>query len=166
MTSRTEIYRIEPAPFGRFFIMPRPLASALMQDIEQYQSAGVDTVVSLLEVEEAVQLGLASEESECLAAGLAFLSFPIADYAVPDRRTFLEFVKELIARLHEGQGIAVHCRAGIGRSGMVACSVLGASGIAEPIAEVSRARGAQVPDTAEQRRFIDSVLAELSQARA
>jgi protein-tyrosine phosphatase len=58
--------------------------------------------------------------------------------------------------LQGGQNVAVHCRAGIGRSGMVAACSLVALGLAAPLAqaEVSKARGVAIPDTVEQGVFI------------
>jgi len=160
MAGATEIYRVGVVPVGQLFIMPRPRAEVLQQDVQHYQSLGVDALLSLLEEAEAAELGLSAEAQTCGVAGLEFLTFPIADYSVPQRGAFLTLVNDVAARLRAGQAVAVHCRAGIGRSGMVVCSVLGALGVKDAIAEVSRARGIAVPDTAEQRTFIQDILAE------
>ena len=55
----------------------------------------------------------------------------------------------------------VHCRAGIGRSGMAAACVAArfVGSPAEAVAAVSEARGLSIPDTAAQRAFIDEVAA-------
>jgi protein-tyrosine phosphatase len=58
--------------------------------------------------------------------------------------------------LEEGKNIAVHCRQGLGRSGLIAAGILASSGVnAEQAIEiVSSARGQNVPETAEQRSWI------------
>jgi protein-tyrosine phosphatase len=85
--------------------------------------------------------------------GLAFLSFPIADRGVPSAaHEFHRFSARLADDVRAGRGVAVHCRAGIGRSGIAAAAVLVSLGH-EPrdvFAMVSKARGVNVPDTNEQ----------------
>jgi len=48
--------------------------------------------------------------------------------------------------------VAVHCRDGIGRSGLLGACVLSCLGVArdEPFAMLTRARGVTVPDTTSQ----------------
>src|SRR5262249_25284547 len=50
----------------------------------------------------------------------------------------------------------IHCRAGIGRSGLVGAAVLLHCGftVREAFAAISKARGVQVPDTAEQSEWL------------
>jgi len=59
--------------------------------------------------------------------------------------------------LSKGKNVLVHCRQGIGRSGLVAASLLVKKGISPgaAIESVSAARGMPVPETAEQRDWID-----------
>jgi protein-tyrosine phosphatase len=58
--------------------------------------------------------------------------------------------------LASGKNVAVHCRQGIGRSSLVAASVLIAAGETpeEAFRHVEQARGRPVPDTAEQREWV------------
>ncbi|MBT7442781.1 MAG: hypothetical protein HN790_02295 [Methylococcales bacterium] len=61
-------------------------------------------------------------------------------------------VDDIFKRFENGQGVAVHCRAGIGRSGMTTIAVLVRYGLSvdDAITLVSQARGIPVPDTEEQ----------------
>jgi protein-tyrosine phosphatase len=65
-------------------------------------------------------------------------------------------IDKLVHHLIKGQNVLVHCRAGIGRTGLVAASVLVRTGIDPEVALrlVSTARTLVVPDTAEQRTWV------------
>jgi protein-tyrosine phosphatase len=132
-------------------LMPRPRGGEYLADeVAGWSRVGVETVVSLLEQHEIRELDLAAEESLCLAANLQFISFPIPDRGVPSHSAnLLKLLTTLEAQLRTGRSVAVHCRAGIGRSGVIGACVLNAFGV-DPAASfgmLSRARGVTVPDT-------------------
>lgn len=58
--------------------------------------------------------------------------------------------------VENGRNVAVHCRAGIGRSGMVTAATLIALGYetSNAVEIVSASRGVSIPDTVEQGGFI------------
>jgi protein-tyrosine phosphatase len=116
----------------------------LAEEIAGWNRLGVQTVVSLLESHEARDLDLADEQSPCLGANLKFISFPIPDRGVPSNSVdFGNLVAALEQRLRSGESVAVHSRAGIGRSGLLGACVLSAFGIDPDSAfgMLSRARG-------------------------
>ena len=59
----------------------------------------------------------------------------------------------------EGKNVAVHCRQGIGRSGLIAAGLLTTSGIPpdEAIQIVSTARRLAVPETMDQRLWVEQL---------
>jgi protein-tyrosine phosphatase len=63
--------------------------------------------------------------------------------------------------------VILHCRAGIGRSGLVAACLLVMKGVSpeEAVKKVSAARGVSVPETKEQRNWIDQYAATLAAAK-
>ncbi len=67
-------------------------------------------------------------------------------------RNFVPLVRKVALDLGAGKSVVVHCRQGIGRSGLIAIAVLmqAAQKLDEAIALVSRARGREVPETPEQ----------------
>lgn len=120
-------------------------------------------VVSLLESEEERDLALQEEKREVEAAGIQYGSFPIVDRGVPDSvRTMVQVLEEVKQELVAGRNVAVHCRQGIGRSGLVAAGLLMVSGIsaAEALGMVRVARGVDVPETAQQRAWVEGLLVE------
>jgi len=69
-------------------------------------------------------------------------------------------VRRLVGDLHDliaaGKSAAVHCRAGIGRSGLIAASILKTFGleVSQAFALIAATRGVAVPDTTEQHDWV------------
>jgi len=145
-----------PDSKGELWLMPRPSPGEnLSDDLSWLHAQGVATLVSLLEVSEANEMNLELEGSIASSLGLTFLQLPIPDRGTPrDATSFKQLVATLVAKLVQGEKIAVHCRAGIGRTGMVALAVLHSFGLTDPVAIVSQARRVQVPDTETQLQWV------------
>jgi protein-tyrosine phosphatase len=142
-------------------VIARPRGGDWLDDeVRAWRRAGLNVVVSLLETEEAAQLELDSEGTVAQAHGVQFLSFPIPDRGVP--ASTRDALGRLSASLDEGKNVVVHCRQSVGRSGMVAAGLLIAAGMTaeQAIETVSQARGATVPETAEQLQWIRQLPAE------
>ena len=110
-------------------------------------------LVSALPQDEAAELGLADEGQCCQHSGLEFLCFPIRDRSVPlSYREFDSLLASLTGFLQQGKAIAVHCRAGIGRSSLIVAATLIRNGVSADSAfrAIQDARGCPVPDTMEQ----------------
>ena len=109
------------------------------------------------------ELGLDRETEGCGATEITFVNLPVPDRSVPsDTDDFLHAVEQLAQLVREGQFVGVHCRASIGRSSVLAVSVLVRLGwdANEAFDAVESARGCSIPDTPEQRQCVDAVLAE------
>jgi protein-tyrosine phosphatase len=122
-----------------------------------WRTAGVDMVVSLLEDEETAQLVLEGEAAAAAASGMDFRAFPIPDRGVPaSRESVAELADDIVDALETGRNVAVHCRQGIGRSGIIVGGVLVAAGEDVPTAlrTIKESRGLDVPETEEQRRWL------------
>ncbi|MGH6794984.1 MAG: hypothetical protein ACREDD_12980 [Methylocella sp.] len=123
---RPKIYWIDLPASGRLAIMPRPRAGDWLDgEIAGWQGQGIDLIVSLLEAEEVRELDLQREAGLCHGAGMEFIAFPIPDGGVPPTtREAVILAEAIITRLNEGKSVALHCRAGIGRSSLIAACVL------------------------------------------
>lgn len=143
---------------GRLFLMGMPGRYAPYEsDLTALQVETIDLLISLAERSEIAR------KSPAYAAALAEDRFPLPrrehplpDYGVPDDRAlFLELAQELAEMLRNGQRLAIHCGAGIGRTGTLAAVVLLALGWsqAEALAQVHEAGSG--PETAGQFALVD-----------
>ncbi|MBI3679765.1 MAG: dual specificity protein phosphatase family protein, partial [Acidobacteria bacterium] len=99
---------------------------------------------------------------------ISFVSFPIPDRGVPASVDgAISVIGRIAAQLDAGKNVAIHCRQGIGRSGLITTGVLVNSGTnAEEARQiVSSARGISVPETLEQRRWIQQLPARMAVAK-
>jgi protein-tyrosine phosphatase len=155
-----KIYWIEAPLLGRLAIVPRPRAGDWLNDeIAGWRAAGIDLVVSLLESQEVVELGLHGEAGLCMENAIEFVSIPVPDRGVPrSRLEAADLARLLISKVSQGETAAIHCRAGIGRSSVIAACVLVCLGTNPDHAfeTIAEARGIEVPDTEGQRAWVEA----------
>ena len=72
-------------------------------------------------------------------------------------------LRRIGAALDEGNNVAVDCRQGVGRSGLIAAGVLVATGTGweKAIDTVSTSRGLSIPETREQLQWLEHLASEL-----
>ena len=154
----SEIYWLGTRPKITLAVVSCPRGDEkLKSDLFELKSAGIDTVVSMLEPDEAAWLGLADEGRLAEDLGLSFISYPIPDANVPsDPKMFERFIADLARRVIAGENVGVHCRGCIGRSTVATACTLIQLGftVHTALAAVQAARGCAVPDTLEQERWI------------
>jgi protein-tyrosine phosphatase len=154
----SETFWIAGSPPAPLAIVLCPHGDRWLEDeLRGIRQSGVETLVSLLEEDEARWLGLGKEKSLAARAGLRFLSYPIQDVHVPtNAATFRIFVSGLADRLRAGEHIGMHCRGSIGRAPVTAACTLIHLGWqpAKALDAIAIARGYPIPDTEEQRHWI------------
>jgi protein-tyrosine phosphatase len=97
-----------------------------------------------------------------------FRPFPIPDRGVPaSRESVAELADHIVETLDTGKNVAVHCRQGIGRSGLIVGGVLVAAGTDVPTAlrTIKDSRGLDVPETEEQQRWLSEFASWLASQR-
>lgn len=151
---KDDIYWV-PGPWpGRLAIAARPRGSDWLGDeLRAWRKAGVNVVVSLLTPDEENDLGLADEEKLSRAEGLHFHRLPIPDRGVPSSRSELaDLLHSVEDALQGGKSVTIHCRQGIGRSSLVAASLVLDAGETpdEACQKIAEIREAPVPETTEQ----------------
>ncbi len=123
---RPEIYSIAGLEAGCLSIMARPRGGDWLADeVKALREAGIDVLVSLLTFGEVAELDLAREEHWCRTHGVSYFSLPIEDRGLPHSyHQAVELLVQLADLLTEGKHIAIHCRQGVGRSSLIASSLL------------------------------------------
>ncbi|MBI1770977.1 MAG: dual specificity protein phosphatase family protein [Burkholderiales bacterium] len=151
---RPDIYKVTQIGQGFLAVMAKPIAGEWIEDefrgIAQF---GISRLVSLLETHEIRDLGLQAAPDLCAANQINFMHYPIKDRGLPSS---FSATQKVVTQLHDaissGDNTVIHCRAGIGRTGLLAAAVLIRHGFdaAAALAMISKARGVTVPDTEEQ----------------
>jgi protein-tyrosine phosphatase len=155
---KATVYTIDAAAPYRIAIVARPRGGDwLCDELSALFREGIDVLVSMLTEEESKELGLEKESEYCEGTAITFVNLPIPDRSVPlDTNDFLRAVEQLAQLVREGRFVAVHCRASIGRSSVLAVSILVRLGweANDALAAVESARGCSIPDTPEQREWV------------
>jgi protein-tyrosine phosphatase len=140
----------------------------LAAHVAGWKAEGIDLVVSLQQPDERARWGVTDEDRHCERMGIAFRSFPIVDHDVPESvEAFAEFTREMHQEVISGKAMLAHCLAGIGRTGLLTSGVLFLLGVPRAsIGEVlRRSRGFAMPETAEQRAWLEAFYDVLSGSR-
>ncbi|QNI31780.1 dual specificity protein phosphatase family protein [Alloacidobacterium dinghuense] len=152
------IYWIQHDESPRLAIVARPRGEDWLPDeMLAVKSSGIDILVSLLEPDEAVYLGLEQEAEFAHNAGLEFVSFPIPDRATPQNMAkFCKLISDLTDAIRAGKHVGAHCQGCIGRSTVITASVMIELGwnAVDALRVIEKARGCTVPDTEAQKRWI------------
>jgi protein-tyrosine phosphatase len=116
-----------------------PKAAAVEAGVRAWKAAGVSYVLSLIEDWEVPRR--APGLFETLAReGIELQRYPIVDFGVPRETSgFVRVLGDVEQRLAGGEGILVHCNAGLGRTAVVLASILKAHGLViDPVTELRR----------------------------
>lgn len=164
-----DVYWIGPVFSARLAVMRRPLGGdRLDAEIAALAAQGVGTLVCMLMDDELGDLGLRREAAVCGAHGIEFLHWPILDHSVPKPDAESARNLEAIAgRLRAGRNVVCHCYMALGRSVLAAASVMALAGTPPDRAfeAIGRARGIPVPDTREQREWVEQFARDLPPGR-
>mgnify|MGYP000001583388 FL=1 len=112
---------------------PGTKEASLQASLKTLQAAGADAVVTMMPDAELSEFKADSLPAECAALGLAWFQLPVEDDCAPEApfaAAFANHKTALLARLAAGQTLAIHCRGGSGRTGLMAAILLLESGYA------------------------------------
>jgi protein-tyrosine phosphatase len=129
-----------------------------------------DLLVSLMEAHEYRALGIRDLVMRATAHGIAVRRFPIRDVDAPPAsamRRFLTLIAAILDEVRAGKTVVIHCRGGLGRSGLVAAACLVALGH-EPVDAIRRVRSARpgAVEAAVQERWVEAVATALKRGGA
>lgn len=124
---------------------PGTQQTSLADALATLRQAGATAVISLMPASELAANGAADIGAQCQAHDMAWFHLPVADEQVPledfaqgwnaSRQAILDL-------LAAGERVAIHCKGGSGRTGLIAARILIETGIAreEAIARVQALR--------------------------
>jgi len=137
-------------------------------DLQALKVWGASIIVSLMEKFEFDMLGVPELEQEAQNAGIDWVHLPIKDVSAPGGEfmsTWANLTKQLQRRLSRGHRVVIHCRGGLGRTGVVASLLLLDLGWSAQAAlnAVRRARPGAI-ETWEQEQYVHTYLPYLCHA--
>ena len=154
MTKSRAFFTIDAIGEGYLAVSAHPAqcgnAATMIADMA---TGEVRQIVSLLQPGESRELGLVNEAALVNAQSMEFVSFPIPDMGLPGSiNDFARLSQKLFHQVEAGINTLIHCRAGIGRSGLLAAAVLlhGGRSVQQAFTQVTHMRGCRVPETAQQ----------------
>lgn len=135
----------------------------LNQDLRVIRDWGGTTVVTLIEDHEFRLLHIENLEQQVRAEEMDWMHLSIRDVDVPDQRFEDRWVSEgpkLHNRLDAGDRILIHCRGGLGRTGLVAARILVERGC-DPQSAIRRIRAVRphAIETAKQESYVMNITA-------
>lgn len=149
---------------GRIALVPRPRGGDWLEDeAAAWKNAGLDVIVSLLDAEENDSFDLGREAEFCAENGIEFISFPIKDRGVPAlNQEFQQLTEKLKILLLKGKNVGIHCRQSIGRAPFLAAILMSMFGIEpkEAFRQLSLVRRVEVPETVEQKEWVEQFAKE------
>ena len=104
----------------------------LGEDLDLIRDWGASAVVTLIEDHELRLLAVEDLGQEVKRRGMDWMHLPIRDVNVPDdrfERAWALTGPTLHRRIDRGEGILIHCRGGLGRTGLVAGLILVEGGV-------------------------------------
>ena len=109
---RGKVYR-SPMPASRSYDPAEKVLPA-------YRAAGVQVVVVLTPWAEVQQKSSLDLRAAYAKAGMDVIYLPTPDFGVPEEPAFRQALDEALSAAHAGKNVAVHCHAGLGRTGIFA----------------------------------------------
>jgi len=124
---------------------PGTKAVALSESVATLKQAGASMLITLMDDSEMLENNAFGLPDECKKQGIEWIQLPIADDAAPSdafEKNWKSQKDNILNAINSKRSIAVHCKGGSGRTGLVIALILSAYGWSTEkiIEEVQRLR--------------------------
>lgn len=131
------------------------------KDLAAIRSWGGSVLISLIEEHEYVEMEVTELPQACAQHGIVWHGLPMIDGAIPDtawEESWIKIQPSLHQTLQNGGRIVIHCKGGLGRTGLLAARILVEFGMPpiEAINQVRQARPGAI-ETIEQECYVLAV---------
>ncbi|OXY80615.1 tyrosine-protein phosphatase [Oceanimonas doudoroffii] len=133
MSASSHSYWPLPVGQGTLLLTPCPGTQGvdLNESLLQLKAGGASAIITLMSATELNEAGLPDFASAVQSAGLDWFHLPVPDDDLPGDdfdHAWQACSAELLQRLAAGEALALHCKGGSGRTGLVAAKLMVAAG--------------------------------------
>ena len=130
-------FDILPLSSGQLIFTPCPGTkdASLHDSLAQLKAAGAAALITLMPAQELTQNNADNIGAICNELGLQWFQLPIEDDCAPEQpfeQAFAAHKAAILALLQNGQAVAIHCKGGSGRTGLMAAILMTQQGSKQP----------------------------------
>lgn len=122
-----------PVFSGKLLFTPCPATkdTSLVDAVHTLKQAGASGIITLMADAELAENAAAELGQVCQQMNMQWYQLPVADDAAPAtdfQAAWQQYSVDILQRLNAGETLAIHCKGGSGRTGLIAAQIVLAAG--------------------------------------